>query len=283
MAADTDTIAVGDPTAGNVFIYTLKPGGSWSKPTALLPVSSPRCCSALTLAADTLVTHTACEEGGVCENGRPVVFFRSEGRWALQATINATLPGTMHLGRTLILTEAGDTLAVGKVIYFSNGTAWSLQQTLEHTHNGSVEEYGVRAMSGNLLVDAYGYVDFPDNACFQVNVWARETPGGLYIRKARLDPPVASSGRWGFYGSVAGASEDLIAVAEPGYGGSQYSAPLLGSVYIFNSELLGTTAVADANDTTPASTAPSSRRLLGQMIKSRAVALLGAAALYLDL
>lgn len=157
-----DTLAVRD-RYGSLFVF-VRSAGVWQQEAFLDALASDRLRgSALAIDGDTLAFNAGLDESTGFAGGAVYVWARDHGVWTEQAFLKAASPAMWdQFGGSLAISN--NTLVVGEVpqngvsqnaahVFRRTGTAWTLQSTLQPSHNEPRDSFGSSvAIAGDTVV-----------------------------------------------------------------------------------------------------------------------------------
>ncbi len=235
LSDDGNTLAVGVGSAGvlgAVYVFT-RSGGVWTeqqKVQASDGTSADKFGRCVALSADGNTMAVGANEDdniwGTNGPGSVYIFTRSGGVWTEQQRVDAAgNPGgqtNQHLGASVALSDDGNTLAAGMVLYSAaslrgataiftrSGGVWTHQQTFNGSTAGSNDLVGfVVALSGDGDTLFHGAPESVSNG--HGYVWTRS--GGVWTEQQALVPSVANNGNM----AAAALSNDGNTLLVSGY------------------------------------------------------------------
>lgn len=270
VAISGGTIAIGswqDDTpvinAGSVVIYRYV-RGEWvveAELSAPTPLSGDRFGAAVALEGDVLVVGAPEDDEAASNAGIAFVYRRTEGVWALEATLKNQNPAANdQFGSAVAI--SGGTIAVtarlddepatntGSVVIFtqSEPPLWVMQAKFKGNDSAASDQFGVSvALDGNtLLVGAFNDDDVAIDAGTAF-IFARS--GDVWTQQVKLAP--GDLGSTDFFGNTVDVDGDYAVVGSPqdddgaSNAGSAYAYLKLGGVWTFHSKITPSSPDAD--------------------------------------
>lgn len=233
VAADGDTIVMGDwMVPGAAYVY-VRSGASWSFQAKLVPIGATHDHGfgrAIAISGDTVVVGAVGED---LYGGAFYVYERNGVTWDAGQRFTITVPGTGYVGASVAID--GDRLAVGAPydggtwrgavwLFARSGPTWIVEQRLVPSGAGDERMGSSVALHGDRIV-----AGAPTGAALSTRagcVYVFDLGGGGWSEVARLESPDPVDNQ--SFGESVAFDADRIAIGAPAS-----NAPPIGAAYVF--------------------------------------------------